>query len=230
MYTFVRGGNKIPVKIPLSTAQCVIIPSNQKGTGFRRQLFKQNRQFLGGLFDRDEFDSVVDQSSKLVSKVYSHNRKKDVEGISMAVIISLCATTLLLFGYFFLMYYGIRDDKRELRIAGYFALAISVFVTSIIGIVNCCTRPEKYTPFKDMVRKTLRSFFERINRKMENRGVELFIVDNHFWIEVRINQAKAANYRKQMNYDPIRDPGSDEDEDNNGSARGGPQTDGPLIT
>ena len=145
---------------------------------------------------KDEFNSVVDMSSKLVSKVYSHNRKKDVEGISWAVIITLCITTLLLLGYFFLMYYGIRNGDLNLRIAGYFALSISVFVTSIIGIVNCCSRPDKYTPFTAMVRKTLTSFYERINRKMDNRGIEWCVIDNHFWIEIRINQSKAAQYRK----------------------------------
>ena len=155
--------------VPESTSHLVIIPSNKNGTGFLRNKFKENKPYIGGLITKDEFDSIVDMSAKLVAKVYSHNRKKDVAGISWAVIITLCMTTLLLIGYFFLMYYGIRNGNLNLRIAGYFALAISVFVTSIIGLVNCCARPDKYTPFKDMVRKALTAFYERINRKMVSR-------------------------------------------------------------
>jgi hypothetical protein len=177
---------------------------------------------------REEFDSVVDMSSKLVSKVYSHNRKKDVEGISKAVIITLAITTLLLLSYFFLMYYGIRDGNLKLRIAGFFALAISVFVTSIIGIVNCCARPDKYTPFKDMVRKTLMSFYERINRKMENRGIEWYVQDNHFWIEIRINKTKADTYKKINNYNPANDMSDDDGEELIEHGRN-MNTDGQLI-
>ena len=79
---------------------------------------------------------MVDTCSKLTAKVYSHNRKKDVEGIPQSVILSLGFSTILMLCYFFLMYYGIRDDNEQIRIAGFFILAISVFITTIIGIVN----------------------------------------------------------------------------------------------
>jgi len=34
------------------------------------------------------------------------------------------------------MYYGIRDDNEQARIAGFFLLGISVFITIVIGVVN----------------------------------------------------------------------------------------------
>ena len=87
---------------------------------------------------KKEFNDAVDTCCRMTAKVYSHNRNKDVEGISYAVIISLAITSLLMIAYFFLLFYGIRDKQTNLRIAGYFCLGISVLVTSIIGIVNCC--------------------------------------------------------------------------------------------
>jgi len=88
----------------------VIIPSNIKGTGFLKNLFPKNRPFLGGLITKKEFDEIIEKVSKQTALAYSYNRKKDVEGISPAVIISLFISTILLLVYFFLMYYGIRDD------------------------------------------------------------------------------------------------------------------------
>lgn len=79
---------------------------------------------------------MVDTCSKLTAKVYSHNRKKDVEGIPQPVILSLGLSSVLLLCFFFLMYYGIRDDDEKARIAGFFMLAISVFITLVIGFVN----------------------------------------------------------------------------------------------
>lgn len=108
-----------------------------KGTGFLRKLYRTNREHLKGLILREEeFDPIIDTCSKLTAKVYSHNRKKDVEGISMLVVFALSISAIILFAYFFLMYYGVRDQNQRMIIAGYFMLGISVFITTIIMIVN----------------------------------------------------------------------------------------------
>lgn len=52
-----------------------------------------------------------------------------------------------------------------------------------------------------MVRKTLLAFFERLNKKYGNRGVEFDVRDNHYWIEIKINKKKSEGWRKQVNYD-----------------------------
>lgn len=83
-----------------------------------------------------EFNGIIDTCSQITAKVYSHNRKKDVEGINQGVIMALGLSTVLLICFFFLMYYGIRDDNEKARIAGFFLLAISVFITIVIGVVN----------------------------------------------------------------------------------------------
>jgi len=121
--------------------------------------------YLGGIISRKEFDAVIDKSSKITAKVYSENRKADVEGIPSGIVATLAITTLLLVSYFFLLYYGIRDDNRKLKIAGFFLLAISVFVTANIGIRNFFQKPGRYTPFVPAVRKALDTFFDRENKK-----------------------------------------------------------------
>jgi hypothetical protein len=79
--TFFRGGQPKEIFLPSSDESIIVIPSNVKGTGFLRNKYAENRRFLGGLISKKEFDSMVDTCSKLTAKVYSHNRKKDVEGI-----------------------------------------------------------------------------------------------------------------------------------------------------
>jgi hypothetical protein len=126
---------------------------------------------------------------------------------------SLGLSTVLLLCFFFLMYYGIRDDNEKARIAGFFLLAISVFITIVIGVVNFFQKPGKYTPYKEMVRKTLLAFFERLNKKYGGRGLEFDVRDNHYWIEIKINKKKGDAHRRQHNYDAnIYD--TDEEQDN----------------
>ena len=95
-----------------------------------------NQPFLIGLINKLEYAEVIDTASKLTAKAYSYNRKKDVEGISTTIVAILGLSTILLFSYFFLLYYGIRDNNEQARIAGFFFLGISVFLTSVIGCMN----------------------------------------------------------------------------------------------
>jgi hypothetical protein len=185
--TFFRGGQPKEVYVPLSDENVVIIPSNIKGTGFLRNMYKQNRKFLGGLIQRTDFDQIIEGCGKITALVYSHNRKKDVEGISTHIIISLGFSTILMICFIFLLYYGIRDEDESMRISGFFLLGVSVFITTVIGVVNFFARPDKYTPFKEMVRKALLKYFVQVNKEYASHGLEWDVRDNHFWIEIKIN-------------------------------------------
>jgi hypothetical protein len=101
-----------------------------------RNLYDQNKRYLGGLIEKDEFDSIVNSCSKYTAKVYSENRKIDVEGVSSYVGLGLFITTVMLFTYFFLLFYGIRNDNRKLKIAGYFLLGLSLLITILIAMRN----------------------------------------------------------------------------------------------
>ena len=110
--TFMRAGNSIKKYVPLSSEALVIVPSNIKGTGFLRNTYDLNHEFIGGLLNREEFNEVIDKASKMTAMVYSHNRHKDVEGVSKPVVHALGFSTVLFLCYIFLMYYGIRDNNE----------------------------------------------------------------------------------------------------------------------
>eukprot|EP00347_Sterkiella_histriomuscorum_P001435 403372047 len=166
----------------------------------------------------NEFNGIIDACSQITAKVYSHNRKKDVEGINQGVIIALGLSTVLLLCFFFLMYYGIKDDDQRARIAGYYSLAISVFITKVIGVANFFSRPEQYTSYNEMVSKTLLSFFQRLNKKYEVLGIEFDEKGIHYWIELKVNKKKRDQWRRNKGYD-LNTQDQDEEEflKNNGN-------------
>lgn len=96
-------------------------------------------------------------------------------------------STALLFCYFFLMYYGIRDDNQKERIAGFFMLGVSVLIMVVIGIKNAVEQPGKYLSFKEIVEKSLRAYFAKQNKKYGSRGLDFYVGDNHYWIEIRVD-------------------------------------------
>lgn len=49
-----------------------------------------------------------------------------------------------------------------------------------------------------MVRKTLLAYFDRLNKKFRERGIEFYVQDNHYWIEIRINKSKADTWRSTL--------------------------------
>lgn len=102
---------------------------------------------------------------------------------------------LLVLIYFVFMYYGILYNNGNLKLAAYFLLIIACFITIVNGVINFYQSPDKYTPFKDMVRKTLLSFFDRLNKKYHDQGLSFIVHDNHYWIEIKIKKETADKWR-----------------------------------
>jgi len=195
MWQFMRGGQTINLPIPSDSSLVVHIPSNKKGTGFVRKQYNRLKPYVGGLISSKDFKSAIDTAAVLTAKVYSHNRKKDVEGISNMQVLIMLFCCLLVVIYFIFMYYGILNDSYNMKLTAYFLLLISCFITIVNGVINFYQSPDKYTPFKDMVRKTLLAFFERLNKKYNDQGLSFIVHDNHYWIEIKIKKDVADKWR-----------------------------------
>jgi hypothetical protein len=61
------------------------------------------------------------------------------------------------------MYYGIKEGDTKVRIAGFFALGISVFITSVIAIGNIFKTSGKNYILKDLIKKVMKTQFTKIN-------------------------------------------------------------------
>ena len=69
-------------------------------------------------------------------------RKKDAESVRPLIKIYLTISTILIFAYFFLIYFGVRYDNEVLLWIGFIFLGISTFIAIILAIKNFTTRPE----------------------------------------------------------------------------------------
>ena len=133
--------------------------------GFLKNKYWENIDYLWGLIEPEQFDDIVERSSKEVCLAYSHNRKKNNEGVHGWIQMSLFISTCLLLCFFFLMYYGIKEDDNKVRIAGFFALGISVFITTVVAMGNIFKSSGKNSSFfsinsydlKDLIKKVLKT-------------------------------------------------------------------------
>jgi hypothetical protein len=49
--------------------------------GFLKNKYWDNIEYLWGLIEPEQFDDIVERASKEVCLAYSHNRKKNNEGV-----------------------------------------------------------------------------------------------------------------------------------------------------
>ena len=165
-------------------------------TGFIKNLFWKNKHYLGGLIDPKEFDENVEKATKEIALVYSYNRKKNVEGISLVTYTLLVAQLALFFSYVALVYFGLKWDREDLRIAAFFCLGISFFSGVVVGLRNMISTTIKYTPFRDMIRKTLEASFDKLNKRYRQRGIRYIVHNDLHYLGIEVRAEKAENYRR----------------------------------
>ena len=120
---------------------------------------------------------------------------------------------MLTFLYFIFLFYGVEHQNYDLKLTAYFILAVASFIALLNTILNFYQTPDHYTPFKDMVRKTLLEFFKRLNKKYLEAGLSFDVNDNHFYIEIKIKEEVARKYRQQIQWELSKDMEWDEEED-----------------
>lgn len=93
------------LKFPENSTQLVVVPSNEKGTGFLRTCY--DPQYLTGIMSESDFLYYIDAASKVVAKVYSQKRIADTTGISKPKLILLSLSVILAFLFMILIYLAI---------------------------------------------------------------------------------------------------------------------------
>lgn len=85
------------ITFPETDDTCIIIRSNEKGTGFMRNVYE--KRILKPHIGESEFIRVLDRASSLIQEVYSNKRRLDTQGtpfrIRMGMILSV------VFGFLF---------------------------------------------------------------------------------------------------------------------------------
>ena len=81
-------------------------------------------------------------------------------------------------------------------------LALSVGITSVIGLLNFFSNPSKVTPFHMIVLNGLNKYFNQINPEFMEQGLTWKVDEYHYFLLLQIDKAKADEYRKRTNYNP----------------------------
>lgn len=113
----------------------MIIPSNEKGTGFLRTCYSYD--ILYGVLEKDEFLKIIDMSSKVVAKVYSKKRLAENAGIDrFKIILSFIAMALATI-FLCTIYLGILIDNTLLEVSSYGTIIFSFFFIIGISVLEC---------------------------------------------------------------------------------------------
>ena len=120
----------------------MIIPTNPSFAGFYKNLFWKHKQHLWGLIEPEQFDKIIENSSKELCVAYSTMRKKDAESIKPWKTMSMTLSTILLLCFIVLAYFGIKEDEVEYTVAGFACGGLGVLLASIVWIKNFIEKPE----------------------------------------------------------------------------------------
>ena len=77
---------------------------------------------------------------------------------------------------------------------------MALLISFVTVIRNWIASTGKYTPYNDLIRKTLEASFDKINRIYSNRGIKFIIHNDLRYIAIEINKTKAEAYRKDQRF------------------------------
>ena len=150
------------LKFPENNVNLVVIPSNEKGTGFLRTCY--DKDVLEGVLTKEEFQAVVDQASKVVAKVYSKKRLADTAGIDNYKFWLSTLSFLLALLFLGMIYVAIDYELLLLEVIAYCTMAASMFIIVSLSIYECFRdSSKKFVNFNSSVKSNLDLYFAHMN-------------------------------------------------------------------
>jgi hypothetical protein len=85
-----------------------------------------------------------------------------------------------------------------MEITAYISIIIAFAITIPLSMFECMRQSDKkMVSFNKLVKTELDSYFLKENTtKYEKRGLEWFVIDGHYWIELRIYAENKENAMK----------------------------------
>jgi hypothetical protein len=175
------------IKYPNNSPELVIVPSNEKGTGFLRTCY--DPRYLSGIMKEVEFTYIIDVAAKINAKVYSEKRLADISGTPKIFIWLLILSYTMTLAVFVALYMTLGSKYgKVLSEVCYALLSGSIIIVIGVMITNFCKKKAKSIPYHIMVKTALDEYFGQINRIYERRGLTWSVVKGHYWIQLVINR------------------------------------------
>ena len=173
------------LKFPSNNANLVVIPSNEKGTGFLRTCYDED--ILEHIISKDDFQDIVDQASKVVAKVYSKKRLADTAVIDGYKTLLSTIAFLLGMAFMAMIYIAIDQQIIWMMQAAYGAMSGAFLIIGSLALYECFRDgSKKFIKFNNAVKLNLDRYFEKTNQKLNDKGLVWSVQEGHYWIECRI--------------------------------------------
>ncbi|CAI2366346.1 unnamed protein product [Moneuplotes crassus] len=185
------------IPVPNNSSSLIIIPSNEKGSGFLRNGY--DYFYCSSFIQKFEFDQTVDALNLQMAKLFSKKRKIDEAEIPkyQCVMLGISAITLLLF---LIMVFYVPKYGTLYSIATFTACVVSILLIIIISILNVLDIGHEDISFDDMVQKEIPIYLDNINNsKFRKRGFEWYIMPGHYWLELRITSRATPGHIPNLN-------------------------------
>ena len=174
------------LKFPSNNANLVVIPSNEKGTGFLRTCYDQD--ILEHMISKEDFQDIVDQASKVVAKVYSKKRLADTAEIDGYKTLLSIIAFLLGMAFMVMIYVAIDQQIIWMMQSAYGAMSGAFLIIGSLALYECFRDgSKKFIKFNNAVKVNLDRYFEKTNQRLADKGLVWSVQEGHYWIECRIN-------------------------------------------
>lgn len=99
-----------------------------------------------------------------------------------------------------LFYCAIAYDSDRLEMVSYIIIVTSFSIVLPLSLYECMRYSDnKFISFELLIKKDLTNYFNKINVNYANRGLEWWVVDGHYWIELRIYDLSSVQIAPTIN-------------------------------
>lgn len=169
---------------PVSDSHRVVIPSNEQSYTFDKNCYKD--AYLGHCIDRNEFDSIISNASKIMGNSWTKKRINDQIKLPRFVIILAITAVILTVIYMVLLYMSTYSDNgTTMMIVSIICVTAGSIIAFGLSIYNFCRKIGRFKTLEEIIKEDLEEYFEIINKKYIGDLHMIFNI-NKRWIECNI--------------------------------------------
>jgi len=180
-----------------NTPERIIVKANLQNYTFPKETF--NERFIGHLIQKNDYDSVIEAASKILSQ--SWMKKRDNDKINLPPIVSVLSiiSILLTIVYMILIYYSTTvENGTALLVVSIVCVVIATLIAFGLSIYNFTRKMGSFQTVQEIIKEDLTKLFEVENARLKGR-VEFNFNDEGNYLEIKILQIRPGleNYKEE---------------------------------
>jgi hypothetical protein len=194
----------------------IIIKANLQNYTFPKESYVEN--YLGHLILKKEFDTIIDNSSKILSQAWMKKRENDKINLPPFVTILSVISVLLTIVYMIMIYYSTTiEDGTALLVVSVICVVIATAIAFGLSIYNFCRKMGTFKTVQEIIKEDLYELYSYENQLYQNK-LQFVFNDEGNYLEVKILQVKQGlefNKEQEDNQEGNQNLDFGEDKQNN---------------